>query len=50
MGGGGGGVGGVEKRRVSQFFELFKREGHEKNREGHKKLNHCDHRGVLILL
>ena len=44
-------LGGLENRGRSQSFEPFKREGHEQNRqqkkEGHKKLSHCDHKGIL---
>ena len=36
---------------VSQYFEPFEREGHEKNRQqkrkGQKKLSHCDRKGIL---
>ena len=35
----------------SQFFESLKRQGHGKNMqkkgEGHRKLSHCDHKGIL---
>ena len=41
----------MESRGWSQFFEPFKKEGHEKNRqqkkEDYKKLSHCDHKGML---
>ena len=41
----------MENRGGSQFFETFKRVGREKRgkqkREGHKKVSHCDHKGML---